>query len=142
MATSATSGSGNQMTNLIEKRKFERFSARDGAIVAFTSADDRYYTKIAKIADISRGGAAFESDFNGRHWRHAPHLEIFGISGAYLCVKEIPYEVVHIHEVVADDPGMRRPKSCGLKFGELLVEQKSQLDRFIKAYGVPNSRTR
>jgi hypothetical protein len=138
MATSTTSDIGNQMANPIEKRKFERFPAKDGAMLAFASADDRYYTKIVKIADISRGGAAFESDFDESHWSHGPCLEIFGIAGTYLCIKKIPYKVVHIQDLVTGDPGSRRPKSCGLKFGKLLAEQKSQLDRFISAYGVPN----
>jgi hypothetical protein len=135
MATSTTSGIGNQTANPIEKRKCERFPAKDGAMLAFTSADDRYYTKIVKMADISRGGAAFESDLDESDWSHGPCLEIFGIAETYLCIKKIPYKVVYIHDVIRRDPGTRRPKSCGLKFGKLLTEQKSQLDRFISAYG-------
>lgn len=89
---STTSGIRNQSENPIEKRKFERFPVKEGTVLAFTSTDDRYYTKIAKIADISKGGAAFLHDADEIHWSHAPHLEILGLAGSYLCIKQIPYK--------------------------------------------------
>jgi hypothetical protein len=115
---------------IVEQRRYKRFRVKPGAF-AIPKARSR---KLWQIMDISEGGLAFNYVENGQRPDESYNLDIaYSRDSFYL--EDIPYNTVSDFETENTTPlsslNLRR---CGVKFGELKDNQRSQLRDFIQNY--------
>lgn len=123
------------MTMKTERRKYERFSAPENALVALYGQS----IKVGKLVDISHGGLSFEHIYEDFSITNDAELEIsfwvedFRLS-KFPC--QIVYNIVVPPATEYEFLTIRlKTYRCGVKFKNLTAEQKEQLDQFIKKYG-------
>ena len=115
---------------IVERRKHKRFQVQDGAFAVLTP----HFYNWGQIIDISRGGLAFR--YTGKEL--PPNISCdLGISlaniGFYL--GKLPFETISdfktANEVAYSFTTTRR---CGVEFGELTLNQVSELEYFTQKY--------
>ena len=119
-----------------EKRKHSRFAVSGNAYAAYKNG----LTKVGKIKDVSLGGLSFEYIDEGYSTRQTGQIDIF-TSGKAFYLPRIPVQIVYdISNPYRD--GEERPyfstidmNRCGIRFGQLNVDQTADLQRFIRSFG-------
>ena len=111
----------------VERRKHKRFRVQAGTCAVLVS----HFYKWGQIIDVSRGGLAFHYSGNTLPPNASSHL---GISmadiGFYL--RRIPFKVISDFEMAKEDYySLKKTRRCGVEFGELTLNQMSQLEYFI-----------
>jgi len=106
---------------ITDRREHRRFKAREGSFAALKPSQ-----AVGEITNISKGGLAV-------------HYALYDriVTTDHFHLKKIPCKTVSDFEIEESLPdssiSMRR---CGLQFGGLTEEQKSQLDYFLHNYTV------
>lgn len=121
----------------IEQRNFTRFPVSEGAMIAFTHAEDTtYYNNIGQIVDISRGGLAFDYERSPNGEDGVGLVALLGLNKKSFFVKDVPFEIVYDREVLSTQGGVHKKNRCGLMFSNLSERQLSQVDAFIDHYAI------
>ena len=128
----------NNMVNpsRLDKRKFERFPGKEGAMVGILSSDRTRYVRLVNILDLSKGGLAFECTETPNHGCGTGFLDILGITVSPVRIDSVPFRIVYRREVKPHSAGAGGMKRFGMEFGNLSENQASELDFFIKDYVV------
>ena len=120
---------------IVDRRQYKRYQVPTNSYISLGSNDPG----LGQIIDISMGGIAFRY-MGSEKLPDQSHLDMFLTEGD-LCLSKVPFKTVSDYEIPNTvlckivDP---IPRSCrtmrrsGLQFGELMPEQKVQLERFIK----------
>ncbi len=115
-----------------ENRKHKRFKAKGGAFAVLGP----HVKNLGRIIDISKGGLAFSYHEKGEPLHKLFELDILlADNGFYL--DKVPFNAVWDFQIVIDEEAPASslaPRSCGVQFGALSDDQKSQLDYFIQNY--------
>ena len=113
-----------------ERRKHERYKARDGAFAVLVS-DNR---KLGQIKDISRGGLIFQYVDNGKPANISSEIELFStVSGFHL--KKLEGKSVEDVKVDRTVPFSSLPmRQLRIKFGEMSLTQLKLLEVFLRQY--------
>jgi hypothetical protein len=120
---------------VVERRKHKRFHAKDGTF-AVLRPQWPYSTKIGQIIDISMGGLAF-SDVAGEDQPNRSYeLDILLAEHSFHLTK-IPFETIWDQEAEQLPSSTLSMRRCGVQFGELTRNQKSQLEYFVWHYTTP-----
>ncbi len=136
------------MTNkkeFVEYRKDERIKVKAGAIVTITigeNTSDNFaskYIQKGQIINISKRGLAFRYTDRNSESNEPFELDIIFsqdiISVTYL--KDVPFKTVWVsNEDSKPSFGHLKIKQRGVQFGELMPNQKNQLDCFLQKYAV------
>jgi len=116
--------------------KHERFKVKDGAIALVRPLNALATThKYCQIINISKGGLAFRCiDRNGESVEPF-ELDVLFIQDS-ICLtflKNIPFKTVWVtHEPSNTSSSHLKTRQLGVQFGEMTLQQESQLDRFLK----------
>ena len=115
-----------------ERRQQKRFKAQEGAFAALVDKESR----LGQIKDISIRGLSFRYIDNDEKLDHADELKIIlGNQGLYL--DNVPFKKISDFEIVSEYSfSTVKMRQIGLEFGELTVEQKVRLDRFIQYHTI------
>ena len=110
---------------LAEKRKFERFIAKDRAFVLISPNSNPVH-----IIDISKSGIAFK--YLGKELMNVQAEEFELYYEEELCLESIPFEIVSDELIqMSRYISLRR---CGIKFGKLTSTQETFINDFITRY--------
>jgi len=117
---------------IVERRKHKRFQVRDGAFAVLTP----HFYNWGQIIDISRGGLAFR--YTGKELPPNVSCDL-GISvaniGFYL--GRLPFRAISDVELGNEVPySLTRIRRCGGEFGELTLNQISELEYFIRNHTI------
>lgn len=113
----------------VERRKHERFAARDDVVAALRSSLER---KVGLVMNVSRGGLAFRYIESSEMVAEPFELDLkLGETGVDL--KGVPVRLV-------TDTGMANEfsfsliplKKCSVQFGQMTCKQTSNLDFFLQ----------
>ena len=123
------------MTNskgFIERRKHNRFKAKEGVFAVVTSGDN----KVGQIKNISKGGLAFQYVASEKKLAGLLIMDIFRSSKDFY-MKDVTVKTTSDCYVDSKIPfSTIILKQCGGKFADLADNQVSQLDRFIQNYTI------
>jgi hypothetical protein len=133
------------MSKIISRRSHKRFKVKDGAFAVLYQGS----SKLAQIIDISPTGFSFrysdsqflDNDRSGQAFlfhgdrqklKYFSNFDIFLVdSGIYL--DQIPCKIVSNFEVEEpDSPNSVSMRRCCIQFDELVPEQISDLEYFLK----------
>jgi hypothetical protein len=117
-----------------DKRKDKRFLVGEEVIVALRNKSSR----VGRVKDISMGGLSFEhiydEDLEGESSKRDVSLWVDNYRMA-----DIPCRVVY--DIPISEPPEYdylsvhfKTRRCGIQFGELTVNQETQLDFFLKTH--------
>jgi len=116
---------------ITDRREHRRFKAREGSFAALKPSQ-----AVGEITNISKGGLAVHYALYDRISEEPSEVTII-VTTDHFHLKKIPCKTVSDFEIEESLPdssiSMRR---CGLQFGGLTEEQKSQLDYFLHNYTV------
>ena len=107
-----------------ERRKHQRFRSKDGAYVVTAG-------NLGQILDINLQGLSFS--YINLHDRATRPGELDIIVGGNDFLKNLPFDT--IEENLLENKFSTTPMQmnrCGVRFGDLTVSQKSQLEEFLK----------
>ena len=134
------------MSNLegfVERRKYKRFKAKEGIVaefhkVRFLKIGKPRLVKSVPISDISLGGLGFQYTSQSI-W--PVNFDTLSISTAFdeIRVDHVPFQTITDFSKTKFRDSMSLRK-CGVKFGELTSNQKSDLNNFIHKH-TPSDRT-
>jgi hypothetical protein len=114
---------------VVERRKHKRFHAEDGTFAVLGPRSG----KIGQVMDISMGGLAFSYVAGEDQPNRSYKLGILLAEHSFNLTK-IPFETIWDKEAEQLPSSSLRMSRCGLQFGELTRNQKSQLEYFIQSY--------
>ena len=121
-------------SEVIERRKNERFQAQENTFVRPSSNSQRYW----KIIDISKGGLAFRYVSKGREkWDRSHELDIVKRSTSrdtLYSVRKIPFENVSDFEIVQEPVSYFAVRRYSVQFGKITDYQISRLEAFIPSH--------
>jgi hypothetical protein len=114
-----------------ERRRFVRFQVKSPAYAAL----GHNFDKVGKIKDISVAGLAFEYISGQDSMGEMAQVDILLLDGE-IHLSKLPCTVAYEHDVRKHDTLRRfgRPlvtKQCGVKFGNLAENQRTQLENLI-----------
>ena len=121
----------------VELRKQNRFKIREGIFVAFQklilfNLGRSRIVKTASIIDINRGGLAFQYNSHNMWPADFNKLSILQTTDE-IEIDNVPYEVVS--DFKASNFTKSKPvRKCGVKFGELTLNQKILLNHLLLNY--------
>lgn len=110
------------------KRKYKRFDAKDGAY----SVLSYHPTVMGQIINISLDGLAVT--YKGKRLKESKEVDLF-ISDAGFYIEQIPVKTISDHKLVEKIFfSSKTVWQRSLQFGELTIDQESQLRQFLKYY--------
>lgn len=116
----------------VDKRKHRRFRMQDIAFAVLRN----HVRKVGQIMDISLGGLSFHYIVNGEDPDKSLELDIL-LAYQGISMKKVQFKTISDIQIANKSPFspllMRR---CGVKFGGLTDNQKSQLKDFIRNHAV------
>ena len=114
----------------MERRKYTRFRAKDGALIEVRSHRGR----LGEIIDISKGGLAFRYIDIGDRPKGSFELDIF-LKETGFRLEKVPAKTISDLKTTKYFPySSTKTRRQGVQFGELTENQISKLDHFIKNY--------
>ena len=116
-----------------EKRKFKRFTVKDGAFAAFVTPDE--LINMGSILDIGMGGLCMRylsMDTNGVD--HSS-IKIFGSNERFIHLEKVQCRVVYDCEVPESSWERLSTRRCGIEFENLSIKDKVILEDFISCFG-------
>jgi hypothetical protein len=115
----------------VERRQSKRFQAPPSAFVIYGP----YFTTRAQIIDIGREGLSFRYPLVKKPSQGLFDLDILFARGSFYLGKVLVKAVSHTvgQQRPFDTIPMRR---CGMQFMELTRHQRSQLEYFIRNFGM------
>ncbi len=120
----------------VERREYERFKVRDGAI-AIPASD---LSKQGEIIDISKNGLAFSYKENGDLSKEFAELAI-NMAGEVFNLEKIPCRTITDVKISDDSRlGSDLMRRRSVQFGELTPNQAEQLDFLIENHTIGDAR--
>lgn len=117
----------------VERRKHRRFQVKDGALVALRLHVSKL---VGQIVDISKGGLAFRYIDTGDRPRGSFQLDILLEKSGFL-LEKVPAKTISDSEMPDESSySSTTTRRQGVQFGELTINQKSQLEYFIRNHTV------
>ena len=114
----------------MERRKYTRFRAKDGALIEVRSHRGR----LGEIIDISKGGLAFRYIDIGDRPKGSFELDIF-LKEKGFRLERVPARTISDLKMTKYFPySSTKTRRQGVQFGDLTQTQISKLDHFIKNY--------
>ena len=114
----------------IDRRKYTRFRAKDGALIELRS----YRGKLGEIIDISKGGLAFRYIDIGDRPKGSFELDIF-LKETGFRLEKVPAKTITDLKTTKYFPySSTKTRRQGVQFGALTRNQLSKLEDFIKNY--------
>jgi hypothetical protein len=114
----------------VERRKNTRFKVHNGAYVAVGT----HYDKVGRIMDISMSGLSFLY-VGDKERTQGSHANIF-FTEANFYLEKVPADTIVDLEITDESRAASSPvRRCGLKFGTLTPNERSQVEFFIQNYG-------
>ena len=114
----------------VERRKHKRFKVPKDAFVVLRSD----YLKLGQIEQVSMNGLEFRYATSEGSLNEPFELDIF-LAGTAFYLYKVPFKTVSDSEAAKSTPFPSLPvRQCIVKFGELTLNQKSQLEYFIHNY--------
>jgi hypothetical protein len=120
--------------DIAEQRQYNRFRVPKGIFVALRSHD----VKVGQVLDISMGGLAFDYIPREELSSGPSELQIFLVGNVY--VYKIPFKSVWDQEAKQVSASSLRMRQCGVQFGELTGNQKSELEYFIRHHTITDDK--
>jgi len=111
----------------VEQRQHKRFRVRDDTVVIFRSPD----AGMARLIDISMDGLTFDWVTSEILPVEASKLDICR-TGRLCILYNLPCQSIWEFSIYEKKPTSLHRKRCGVQFGELTPDQKSQLEHFIQ----------
>ena len=116
-------------SELIERRKTERFQAQGDIFIRLSSNRQRYW----KIIDISKGGLAFRYVASEARTNGSAVLNILTTDRRF-CLEKIPAKIIRDSAMPGEfSLGSITLRHCAVQFGELIASQKLDLEHFIRS---------
>ena len=112
-----------------ERRQHKRFKV-EGRVFAYY---ETYSPRIAEIADIGKGGAAFSYTGIPEAVNQGLELEMI-LPDSTRFMEKLPCRTVSDAEVVSGADGSPGKRRCGVRFEGLTEDQKARIDCFIDNY--------
>jgi hypothetical protein len=120
----------NNVTNrkkIVERRKHKRFQVQEGAFAVLTP----HFYKRGQIIDISRGGLAFRYTNNELTPNASSNLGI-SLADVGFYLSKVPFKTISDFEIANEVAySFTTIRRCGVEFGDLTLNQISQLEYFI-----------
>lgn len=114
----------------MERRKYTRFRAKDGALIELRS----YRGRLGEIIDISKGGLAFRYIDIGDRPKGSFELDIF-LKETGFRLEKVPAKTISDLKTTKYFPySSTITRRQGVQFGKLTRNQISKLEHFIKNY--------
>jgi CRISPR/Cas system-associated protein Cas10 (large subunit of type III CRISPR-Cas system) len=111
-----------------ERRKYQRFRAKDGALIELRS----HRGKLGEIIDISKGGLSFRYIDIGDRPKGSFEVDIF-LKETSFRLEKVPAKTVSDLKTTQYFPySSTKTRRQGVQFGELTRDQISKLEHFIK----------
>ncbi len=112
---------------IVERRKHKRFQVQDGTFAVLTPHFDNW----GQIIDISRGGLAFRYTGNELPPDVSSNLGI-SLANIGFYLGRVPFKAISDFEIANEVAySFTTTRRCGVEFGELTLNQISQLEYFI-----------
>jgi hypothetical protein len=111
----------------VEHRQCKRFRVREGTVVIFRFPD----AGMGRLIDISRGGLTFDWVTSEVLPIEATKLDICRTDSLFI-LYNLPCQSIWELSIYEKHPATLHRKRCGVQFGELTSDQKSQLEHFIQ----------
>jgi hypothetical protein len=119
-----------------ERRKHERFKVKSGAIAMIRPLNAPVTTqKYCQIINISKGGLAYRYIIRNGESNKPVKLDVLFIQDSICSVylKDVSSKTVWVSHIDSKTSFSRATiKERGIQFGEMMPNQISQLDRYIK----------
>jgi hypothetical protein len=119
-----------------ERRKHERFKVKNGAIAMIRPLKAPVTTqKYCQIINISKGGLAYRYIIRNGESNKPVKLDVLFIQDSICSVylKDVSSKTVWVSHIDSKTSFSRATiKERGIQFGEMMPNQISQLDRYIK----------
>jgi len=121
---------------IAQRRNHERFKIKNGAIAMIRPLNALGTTqKYCQIINISKDGLAFRYIDKNGELNEPFELDLLFIrdSICFTYLKNVPFKIVWTSHDASKNPSSKlTTKLLGLQFGEMMPQQESQLDRFLK----------
>jgi hypothetical protein len=118
-----------------ERRKHERFKAKNGAIAIISPSNALSTTqKHCQILNISKGGLALRYMIRNGESNEPVELDVLFIQDiCFTFLKSLPFKSVWTsHSASRPSFSKLRIEQQGVEFGEMTSHQIAQLDRFLE----------
>jgi hypothetical protein len=112
---------------LVEKRKHKRFQVRPGAFVLLKPSG----IAACRLLNISMDGLTFDSISTQAEPIEATELDIF-LTDSPVRVSDVPCRSIWDLTIYEKPSISLHRRRCGVQFGKLTPDQKTQLEYFIR----------
>ena len=117
----------------VERRKHARFKVRSRALAALT----RSPTVAGHIIDISEGGLSFRYVASQQRSEESPRMNLL-IADGRIHFKTLPFKSIWDSPTPDDFSfGAISTRHCGVQFGHLTDDEKSEIKKFIQNHTTP-----
>ena len=115
---------------MTERRKYARFKPKRRALAALSYSP----TVAGHVVNISEGGLSFRYVASQKRSEESAHLNLLTPDGAFQ-YKALPFKTVWDYALPDDfSLGSISTRYCGVEFGSLSDEEKSEIRRFIETH--------
>ena len=119
---------------VVERRKYARYIPQKNAFAAL----GHEYTRVGRIRNIALGGLSFEYIVGDSLKEEATEADIF-LVGNVFHLHNIPCQIiydikVHVPHVNNSYVKILTTKKCGLQFGSLSENSRTQLKTFLEVH--------
>ena len=114
----------------VERRRLKRFKVKEGAFAALMPDSN----KLGQILDLGKGGLSFLYIDTGEAADGSTELDIY-VAGNEFYLSKLPVHIVsdvRVPNKIPINPIVMRRQ--GVQFGEMMPEQTSSLDSFMRLY--------
>ena len=118
------------LNEFVERRRHKRFNVKEGAFAALMPDSQ----KLGQILDLGKGGLSFLYIDTGAAADVSTELDIY-VAGNEFYLSKLPVHIVsdvRIPNKIPINPIVMRRQ--GVQFGEMMPEQTSSLDSFMRQY--------
>ena len=120
---------------IVERRKHKRFQVEDGAFAVLTP----HFAKVGQIIDMSMGGLAFSYIAEQEPSNGSFELDIFLTDHSFY-LEKVPVKTISDFEIANEVAySFTTTRRCGVEFGDLTLNQISQLEYFIRNHTIITS---
>ncbi len=118
---------------MVERRKHKRFRVKANAFVMLKPCPPG--TGACRLIDISVGGLSFDCFISQELPIEATEVDIF-LTDSHFHVPNVPCRSIWNLTMYEGPSASRYRRRCGVEFGALTPQQKTQLEYFIHNYTI------
>ncbi|ABK16676.1 PilZ domain-containing protein [Syntrophobacter fumaroxidans] len=117
---------------MIEHRRSKRYVGKEGSFAVLIRKDEPI--TIGQIIDISSNGISVRYLSRKPQTVGFSYIKIFATNGHFVHMRRIECQVIYDIQIDKDSWYSLATRRCGVEFGELSIEQKMDLNNFIKQH--------